>query len=164
MQRYTIIKRNAAGEEELRYSGVLHARTRDFICIDAAFALDDRDLGYIQLRRGDHFREWFFFGRWYNIFRVGEAQGGALKGWYCNITRPPDISEGTISADDLCLDLFVRPDGQTLLLDEAEFAQLDLTRCERKLAWAALAELRQMVARRRPPFDEIAAVTPGRGG
>ena len=164
MQRYNIIKRDAAGQEELRYSGVLHARTEEFVCIDATFALDDRDLGYIQLRRGDQFREWFYIGRWYNIFRIGEAGSGALKGWYCNITRPPRVSDCQIAADDLCLDLFVSPAGQTLLLDEAEFAGLDLTPRERGQAWAAVADLRSMVARRRPPFDEIAAATPGRGG
>ncbi len=163
-QRYTIIKRDVDGKEELRYSGLLHLRTTEFVCIDAAFALGHRDLGYIQLRQGDQFREWFYIGRWYNIFRVSEAGSGALKGWYCNITRPPDIMDSHIAADDLCLDLFVDPDGRTLLLDEPEFARLDLTPRERELAWQAVADLRQMVAQRRPPFDEIEAPTPDRDG
>ncbi len=161
---FTIIKRDAASQETLRYSGFLHQQTAEFVCIDATFELADRDLGYIQLRRGDHFREWFFIGRWYNIFRVGDAHSGALKGWYCNITRPPSLAGEQIVADDLCLDLFVYPDGRVLLLDEDEFAQLAIAPEERAAAWRAVAELRQMIARCQPPFDEINATIRGRGG
>ncbi|MXV93412.1 MAG: DUF402 domain-containing protein [Chloroflexi bacterium] len=164
MRQYTNIKRDAASQEQLRYSGVLHQQTAEYLCIDARFELADRDLGYIQLRQGDHFREWFYFGRWYNIFRVGDAQSGALKGWYCNITRPPRLGVQQIMADDLCLDLFVYPDGRALLLDEAEFAQLAISMNERAAARQAVAELRRMVARRQPPFDEISAAIRGRGG
>ena len=163
MQRIAVIKRDAHGREELRYSGILQRRTEEFVCIDARFELDDRDLGYIQLRRGDMFREYFYAGRRYNIFRVGDA-AGALKGWYCNITRPAEITDTQIAADDLCLDLFVHPDGSALLLDEDDFAQLDLTPNVRESAWQAVAELREMIARRRPPFDEIRAATPDPGG
>lgn len=164
MPSFTVIKRDAASQEELRYCGVLHQQTTAFVCIDATFELADRDLGYMQLRRGDRFREWFYFGRWYNIFRVGDARSGALKGWYCNITRPPSLDGEQIGADDLCLDLFVYPDGRALLLDEDEFAQLAIDRDERAAAWRAVAELRRMIARRQPPFDEIRATIRGRDG
>ena len=163
MRRVTVIKRDANGREELRYSGILRRRTDEFVCIDARFELDDRDLGYVRLRRGDIFREHFYVGRMYNIFRVGDACG-ALKGWYCNITRPAEITDSEIAADDLCLDLFAHPDGRALLLDEEDFARLDLTPEEREKAWQAVAELREMIARRRPPFDEIPAATPDPGG
>ncbi len=164
MRRFTIIKRDAKSQEVLRYEGVLHQQTAEFLCIDATFQIADRDLGYMQLRKGDHFREWFYFGRWYNIFRVADAHNGVLKGWYCNITRPPRLEGQQISADDLCLDLFVYPDGRWLLLDEEEFAQLAIAPDEQAAARQALAELRMLVARRRPPFDEIAAPIRGRGG
>ena len=159
MGDFNIIKLDADGVEELRYTGTLRQRTDDYLCIDATFSLDDRDLGYIALRRGDRFREWFYVGRWYNIFRVADADSGALKGWYCNIARPPCVTSHTISAEDLCLDLFVYPDGRTLLLDAEDFARLRLSEAERGQAWRAVAELREMVAQRRPPFDEIAEIT-----
>ena len=102
------------------------------VCIDAVFALGDRDLGFVRLRRGDRFREWFYAGEWFNIFRVQDGKTLALKGWYCNITRPPLIRADTsVTADDLGLDVFVYPDGKTLLLDEDDFNRLDLTAAEK---------------------------------
>lgn len=157
MKAITIIKRDADGVAELSYSGVLHQQGDGFVCIDAVFSLPDRDLGFIQLRRGDHFQEWFYVDRWFNIFRVSGAGSLALKGWYCNITRPPRIEAQVVAAEDLCLDLFVYPDGRTLLLDEDDFAGLRLCRRERECAWAAVATIKRMVKRRQPPFDEIHA-------
>ncbi|MDE2855841.1 MAG: DUF402 domain-containing protein [Chloroflexota bacterium] len=155
MSAFTVIKRDAFGAVELTYEGALRERNEAFVCIDASFALRDRDLGYITLRRGDRFREWFFRERWYNIFRVGDVNSGALKGWYCNITRPPRIEADRVTAEDLCLDVFVFPDGRTLLLDEDEFAALTLPRREVEKAWAAVDAIRHLVEERRPPFDEI---------
>jgi predicted RNA-binding protein associated with RNAse of E/G family len=155
MSKFTVIKRDALGNDELSYVGLLREYGDIFICIDATFALADRDLGYITLRRGDRFREWFFRDRWYNIFRVQAVESGALKGWYCNITRPPVIEANRVTAEDLCLDLFVYPDGRTLLLDEDDFANLDLPRCEVEKAWRAVDEIRCLVEKRLPPFDGI---------
>ena len=126
MRAFTVVKRDAAGKFELSYDGVLVERNESFVCIDAVFALEDRDLGYVKLRRGDRFREWFFADQWFNIFRVQDGDTGALKGWYCNITRPPVITAASVTADDLVLDVFVFPDGRTLLLDEGEFARLGI--------------------------------------
>ena len=155
MRDFTIIKRDALGVEQLSYQGVLVTRGESCVCIDAAFALPDRDLGYIQLRRGDRFREWFYADRWYNIFRVNDADTLALKGWYCNITRPALIGAGQVAAEDLALDVFVYPDGRTLLLDEDEFLALDLTAHEERKAWQAVKSIKRQVSRRLPPFDEI---------
>ncbi len=160
MENFTVIKRDAWGKETLRYRGRLRERDADFVCIDAIFALPERDLGYIHLRPGDRFREWFYAGRYFNIFRVADVASGALKGWYCNITRPPNISARQVVADDLCLDLFVYPDGRRLLLDEAEFAALGLPPPEIEAAWRAVAALETMVKNRQPPFAEIARVQP----
>lgn len=152
---FTVIKRDAFGIKQLSYEGVVVGRSENSVCIDAAFALPDRDLGYVHLRRGDHFREWFFTDRWYNIFRVSDAETGAIKGWYCNITRPAQLAAAQVSADDLALDVFVYPNGRTLLLDEDEFAALDLPANERSRAWQAVASIKTRVEQRLPPFDEI---------
>ena len=157
MTGFTIIKLDARGDFELSYEGVLRERAADYICVDAVFALPDRDLGYIKLRRGDRFREWFYRDRWYNIFRVHDRDSNALKGWYCNITRPPSIGMRQVAAEDLCLDVFVYPDGRTLLLDEADFAELSLSTCEVKQAWQAVDAIRRLVDKRLPPFDQIRA-------
>lgn len=155
MTAFTIIKLDARGECELSYQGVLRERRDSYICIDAVFAFADRDLGYIKLRQGDRFREWFFRDRWFNIFRVRDGATQALKGWYCNITRPPIIEARQVAAADLCLDVFVYPDGRTLLLDEADFAELRLPKDEVEKAWQAVDAIRRLVEKRLPPFDEI---------
>lgn len=155
MTAYTIIKLNAGGEFELSYEAQLRERAHGFICVDAEFKLADRDLGFIKLRRGDRFREWFYRDRWFNIFRVQDVESKALKGWYCNITRPPRFGLNTVAAEDLCLDVFVYPDGRTLLLDEEEFAELNLPEHEMERAWQAVDAIRRRVAKRLPPFDEI---------
>lgn len=155
MVTFTVIKRDARGKFELSYEGVLRECTDSYICIDASFVMPDRDLGYIALRRGDHFREWFYRDRWFNIFRVSDGETGILKGWYCNITRPPYIGSDFVAAEDLCLDVFVYPDGRTLLLDEDDFAELNLSADEVEKAWQAVAAIRLLVSKRLPPFDEI---------
>ena len=155
MREFKVIKRDAGGKPLLSYCGDLLERNEAFVCVDAVFALDDRDLGYVYLRRGDRFREWFYAHQWFNIFRVQDGESLALKGWYCNITRPPAITATSVTADDLGLDVFVTPDGRTLLLDEEEFAGLDLSTREREQAWRAAHTLETWVQRRLPPFDEI---------
>ena len=156
MRQITIRKLDAAGKEQLSYQGALVERGPGWICIDAVFALPRRDLGYVTLCPGDRFREWFYADRWYNIFRVSSADGLSLKGWYCNITRPARITARQVAADDLALDIFVYPDGRSLLLDEAEFQALSLPPRERQCAMNAVSAIQSMIARRQPPFDEIA--------
>ena len=155
MREFTVVKRDACSRVELSYSGRLVDRGEGFICIDAVFALDDRDLGYVVLRRGDRFREWFYTDQWFNIFRVNDGDTLALKGWYCNITRPPLIDDESVTADDLGLDVFVYPDGKSLLLDEEDFNRLRLSADEKANAWQAARVIETWVTRRLPPFDEI---------
>ena len=59
-----------------------------------------------------------------------------IKGWYCNITRPARFGPGRVTAEDLALDVFVYPDGRTLVLDEEEFADMKLPASgRREAAW-----------------------------
>lgn len=81
----------------------------------------------------------FYADRRYNAFEV-HAADGRLKGWYCNITRPARIADTEVSAEDLALDLWVDPQRRVTVLDEEEFAALDLSPVERTAALAALRE------------------------
>lgn len=155
MADFTVIKRDARGNVVLSYQGTLIERGETHVCIEARFALDDMDLGYIRLRRGDSFREWFFSDRYFNIFRVQDVDSRQLKGWYCNITRPAIIEEAQVSAEDLELDVFVHPNGCTLVLDAEEFAALRLSDLEQSRAWEAVQTIREMARRRQSPFEEI---------
>lgn len=154
--QYRIIKRDHRGNDVLEYAGMIRERTATMVCIDAFFAFEDRDLGYVTLRKGDLFTETFYSDRWYNVFRVQDVHTEELKGWYCNITRPADIQDDYVAADDLALDVFVYTDGRTLLLDEDEFSLLNIPDADRLSAKKAVEEITHLVATRQPPFAEIA--------
>jgi hypothetical protein len=66
-------------------------------------------------------RVYFWRDRWYNVFRLSRP-GCGLALWYCNITTPPSFDGCQIGYVDLDLDVAVRPDGCTDLLDRDEFA------------------------------------------
>lgn len=156
MTTITIEKRNSLGQRVFSYEGELIERGATHICIVATFGRNDVDAGYVVFRKGDTMTEWFFSDRWYNIFRLQDVQTGQLKGWYCNITRPAELGETMVGADDLALDVFVTREGIMTVLDEDEFAALELTDDERGAAWRALDELRTLVAARAEAFAEIA--------
>lgn len=157
MTRITIEKRNHLGQRVFSYEGELLERSDNHVCIVATFGRSDVDAGYVIFRKGDTMTEWFFSDRWYNIFRLQDVQTGLLKGWYCNITRPAEIGEAVVGADDLALDVFVSPSGMVSVLDEDEFADLELSHEDRSAAWQAVEELRSLVASRAEAFAEIAA-------
>lgn len=153
---FTVYKLNHRGEEELHYQGELLERSPTQVCIRAKFGFDTRHLGYVTLKKGDIFTEWFYTDRWYNIFRVEDVDTGELKGFYCNFTRPAIIEDDFVKAEDLALDLFVKPNGETLLLDEDEFAALPLTETERHQVEEAHQHLETLIQVRKQPFDSLA--------
>jgi hypothetical protein len=155
LMAFTIHKRNEHGQETLRYSGEIVTRGEGWVCIRAAFGFASRDLGYIHLKQGDWFTEWFYADRWYNVFRIEDVDTGVLKGWYCNLTRPAEIHEDWAAADDLALDLFVQTDGTIRVLDEDEYAELSLTADEYQAVDAAVIEIRRRVAQRDSPFEDV---------
>jgi len=97
------------------------------------------------IKHGDRFVEVYYTDRWYNIFEIYDRDDGRRKGWYCNIGRPAVMeTEDVISYVDLVLDLWIAPDGTQTVLDEDEFAALDLDAETRSRAWAALEELQTL--------------------
>jgi predicted RNA-binding protein associated with RNAse of E/G family len=139
----TVIKRNWQGEETWRYTGVLTRREGTALHLEAPFNWKQTEFMGITIRPGDPFVEVFYTDRWYNIFEIHDRENGAIKGWYCNIGRPAvEEGEGVISYVDLALDLWVTPAGEHTMLDEDEFAALELDPDTRSQALAALEELR----------------------
>lgn len=157
MNNIVVLKLNHEGGEVFRYEGQTLWREAHCLCLRAVFQYGDVDFGFVTFSRGDLFTEWFYDDRWYNVFRIEDGKSGALKGWYCNVTRPAQLGEATVSAEDLALDVFVGPEGALQLLDEDEFAELALTEAERAAAWQAVAEIRAAVAAGCAPFDELRA-------
>ena len=78
------------------------------------------------LKEKDRFVETFYTDRWYNIFEIHDRDDDSCKGWYCNIGRPAEIADGTVSYVDLALDLWVTAKGMQTVLDEDEFIALDI--------------------------------------
>jgi len=153
LQPITVRKLNVNGEQVWSYSSVMLERGPNYVRLEARFSRETIDLDYTVFEKGDRFVEWHFSDRWYNVFEVHSARDDRIKGWYCNVTKPAAIEEGAVSAIDLALDVWIGPDGSIRVLDEDEFAALDLAEADRRAALAALEELRSMARERRPPFD-----------
>ncbi len=149
----TVIKFDAAGDEVLRYDGRVLERGLTSVCLRAIFRHETADLGFVRFVRGDVFTEWFYTDRWYNVFRIEDRETRRLKGWYCNLTRPAEISEEIACSVDLALDVFVLPNGECRLLDEDEFAALELSPQDRAAVWAAVEEIQTLAAQRAAPFN-----------
>lgn len=137
----TVIKQDPAGRETWRYTGAVLKRAKNHIILEAFFDRDDMELNGIWLCRGDRFVETYFFNRWYNIFEIHDQSDDRLKGWYCNISSPATETDGLLVYRDFALDLLVFPDGRQIVLDQDEFAALELHTADRQKAEDALTEL-----------------------
>jgi predicted RNA-binding protein associated with RNAse of E/G family len=151
-QPISVIKRNPAGEKILQYTGILLLQDTHGVVIEAYFQRPDLALMGMVIRAGDRFIETYFTDRWYNIFEIHDRDDDRLKGWYCNIGKPVVLESGNvISYVDLALDLWVAPDGTQTILDEDEFATLDLDAFTRTKARTALDELRERFSKNKRP-------------
>ena len=137
----TIIKLNTFREETWRYAGRVLKQDEHSILIEARFNRSDLLFHDVPLRENDRFVERYYADRWYNIFAIHDKDDDRLKGWYCNVTNPAEFTPGRIAYVDLALDLLVYPDGRYLILDEDEFAELDLDRETTEKARQALDQL-----------------------
>ena len=146
MSGVTVYKLDENGEQVWAYPARELARGPHMVRLEAFFNRENIDLGFAIFARGDRFVEYFYNDRWYNVFAVHDGNSTRLKGWYCNICRPAILGEDAIRCEDLALDLWVSADGQSLVLDEDEFAALSLSSEERAVATAALGELLSLAA------------------
>ncbi len=137
----TVIKLNTLREETWRYPGKVLGQTGDSLLLEAFFNRPDRPFHGIVMRKGDRFLEKYFFDRWYNIYEIHDRDDDHIKAWYCNVSRPAEMTGDRISYVDLALDLLVYPNGEQLVLDQDEFTALDLEEGVRLKATAALEEL-----------------------
>lgn len=151
-EKIVVVKLNPKGEETWRYEGEIAARGEGWLVLEAAFDRDDRPFMDIILKRGDRFVETYYTDRWYNVFAIYDRDSGALKGWYCNITRPARFVDGRVEYVDLFLDLWVSADGSQTVLDEDEFLAAELNDADRAAARASLAELQDWFNAKRPPL------------
>ena len=121
-QPITVIKLNPAGQETWRYTGHVLQRQDGQVTLEALFNREDIPFHGILLGKGDRFVETYYADHWYNIFEIHDRADDRLKGWYCNVTKPAELSPDEVCYVDLALDLLVYPDGSYLILDEDEFS------------------------------------------
>lgn len=140
----TIVKNNHLGEEVWQYPGKLIAQSARGYLFEAHFNRGDLDFNGILLKQNDCFLELYLLEKYFNIYQIYDRDTLDLKGWYCNVTKPVRVENGFIRYDDLALDLLVFPDGRQLVLDEDEFAGLDLPSELREQARAGLRELQRL--------------------
>ena len=145
-----ILKKNPAEEVTWQYDGVELRRGENSITVEAFFNRDDLPFQDIVLKRNDRFVETFFTDKWYNIFEIYDRDDGALKGWYCNLTKPAIIEAGQVSYVDLALDLWVTPDGRQVVLDEDELEELNLGDELKKKVYEGLQELQTYFKEKNP--------------
>lgn len=143
MTAVTVIKRNLQGEETWRYTGHILRREPNAVILEARFNRLDTPFQGISLKENDRFVETYYTDRWYNIYEIHDRDDDQIKGWYCNVGQPAVLeADDRLSYVDLALDLWVTPDRQQVVLDEDEFAALDLDPETRSRARLALEELR----------------------
>src|SRR5918911_4986066 len=141
------------GSEAFAWDGEVLACDDAGIVLRAEFNVAAVDLGFVTLRRGDVFVEFYYWDRWFNIFEVSD-QDGRLKGWYANLGRPAelDAATGVLSYVDLALDIWANPDHSHVVLDEDELAELLVDFPElREAAEQGVAELERLVESRQLP-------------
>ncbi|MGW9287943.1 DUF402 domain-containing protein [Streptomyces albidoflavus] len=138
------------GRTKITYPARLLADDGERVTVRAPWAGEGaRDFGFVRFERGDVFTEHFWRSRWYAVKEVRDA-AGALKGWYCDVTRPAGLADGVLVVEDLDLDLWVSADGREVLrLDEDEFAASGLERSDPVAAAAASAALDALEERAR---------------
>jgi protein associated with RNAse G/E len=149
------------------WQGTVIAADAESVVVRARFALapgrEPPVVDGVPFETGDIFTEFYYPHRWYNVFHVADA-AGRTKGWYCNVAEPATCDEAGIAFVDLCLDLFVHPDGSMAILDEDEFAEA--IACahgpdDAATARAALEQLIELARSRALPGGDLAGGHPG---
>ncbi|MFE7379705.1 DUF402 domain-containing protein [Streptomyces zhihengii] len=137
-----VVRLVKAGTTKIRYpAGLIHDDGTRLVVRAPWAAPGVRDFGFVRFEPGDVFTEHYWRDRWYAVKEV-RTGAGALKGWYCDITRPAVRTGDEIVVEDLDLDLWVSADGgEVLRLDEDEFAASGLAERDPDAAAAAVRAL-----------------------
>jgi hypothetical protein len=138
-----IIKHHAGSEKIYSWSGQVLSETLNMRRLNAWFNGNPGYVGKVLLEPGDRFVETYFTDRWYNFFQIYAGQSDVMKCFYFNLSRPAVFYEDRIEWEDLALDLIVYPDGQKELIDQDEFARLNIDEKTRQICWQTLTDLLQ---------------------
>lgn len=153
------------GTEYRRWNACIAKHDDSVIVLDAEFDHDVKHEVLGEITRGTRTAEYYWFDRWYNIFRFLRNDGDTRL-WYCNINTPPTLENGVLSYIDLDIDVLVQPDFTYQVLDIDEFEQnAKLFGYEdelRREVQRAIGEVTSLIEARQFPFTEIEQDIPER--
>ena len=143
--------------EHRRWRARVSRQEGPLIVLDAEFDFDvEHDL-LGQIRSGTRTIEYYWLGRWYNVFRFLEG-GGTTRLFYCNINMPPTLEGDVLTYIDLDIDVLVQPDLSYKVLDLEEFAvnfeRYGYSEEIKGQAHATVDELIFMIETRQFPFEQ----------
>jgi len=120
LNEITVIARRFDGSVKRTWQCELISRETDRIKMVGVFdkTVEHADLGIIPA--GTVSEEYYYFDRWYNIFRFSTPDGSLISR-YCNINMPPTYVNSVLEYVDLDLDVVLWPDGKIDILDREEF-------------------------------------------
>jgi protein associated with RNAse G/E len=108
------------------------------------------------IRRGTISYEYYWFDRWYSVFRFHEP-AGSLRNFYCNINQPPTLENNVLDYVDLDIDVIVWKDGRVETLDVEEFeintGKYQYSEEIVNKTLASLAELLDVIDKHQFPFN-----------
>jgi protein associated with RNAse G/E len=144
------------GAEHRLWRATLSRRDESLLVLDAQFEDEvEHDL-LGRIGRGTRTIEYYWFDRWYNVFRFLETDG-STRLYYCNVNMPPVLSDGTLTYIDLDIDILVQPDFSYQVLDLEEFeanaARFEYPEQVKADAHAAVDELIALIETRQFPFS-----------
>jgi len=155
----TITKSDEHGNDLTTYPGRVTHLDEDVVVVSCPWTLGKTvDVGPFALLPGDHLIEYYYPDAWLNVFRVCDG-AGRLKGWYCNVTMPPEIGAGWIRWRDLKLDYVMGAEGDGLIADEDEFEAMQPSDQVRRQAAEALVTLQRWAALRQGPLSQDGCVS-----
>jgi protein associated with RNAse G/E len=146
------------GSEHRRWKAQISRQENSLIVLEAKFEEEIRHPLLGTVAPGTLSVEYYWFDRWYNIFRFAQATG-ELRNFYCNINVPPVLQRNVLSYIDLDVDVLVAPDLSYSILDEDEFAanaaRFNYPAEIRLRSQEALEELVTLIEKRAFPFVDL---------
>ncbi len=108
------------------------------------------------IKPGTKSYEYYWFDRWYSIFRFHEPDGG-LRNFYCNVNQPPVFEKNILDYVDLDIDVIVWKDKRRQILDIDEFEsnakKYSYSEQIVKKTLESLRELLELIDKQQFPFN-----------
>ena len=146
------------GTEYRRWEARIESCDDSLVVLDAEFEYAVRHEVFGEIPRGTRTAEYYWFNRWYNIFRFLKNDS-STRLWYCNISTPPKLENGVLSYIDLDMDILVQADFTYQVLDIEEFEQnaklFGYPDEVRREVQRAIADVSSLIEARQFPFTEI---------